>query len=674
MNKGYKILLNKEKSVLSTNINEEININIENTTRPLPLGDVEHTVNAFEQFEKERAESTKYRFYGTINPMISNMLYNDNVDIISGNTGVVGKKILSDRIFLNDGWYGTFFENNDTSEEGFEYVNKFNDNSSTLCAFTPFDPGYERLNILDTDGIPNYMLKLTYPYSTKDITLIENNGGITLANGIPIIKKIKISINDRLYTGFKTPINHGLDVGDEIKMYNFQDPTGNLVLSARTISIFSLGNQVNDDKERIFVVDINPSEIDINIGISTIKRSVIGVESEYYVRSFSALTTNEIDYDLYPAAFGKNYFNDQVAAFYFKNDIDIKNIRDNLGRPLSEIYLTIIKQGEELDPTNYNHMYWIQQQSGLTPTLNTQFWTPIAGGYSTEKNADVNYNIRAFSDSAFPQNYYTGIDISATTYDADIVEYNSNVLLEKKLEDVYHRINTVYRENRSTIIGGDPPVSNLTEGYIYQPHKKMQIREFSDFIEEGDTINTVGIPDYSTSKYSASTQSLATGPIEPIPLSKVSRQFKWRDLLDIGFIDSNGFGVDYPFESGAHYLNIDTRFYLQRQDPPCGRKLNSVETSYNKETFPSDYLYLLYSPNFYQYEITNAEELNNIFTNTQQDWFEEVTSPSYQGNEFIEMTLYILNYVGDYGLGSRYTPGGCLDFSSINQKTIDDEC
>lgn len=93
MNKGYKILLNKEKSVLSTNINEEININIENTTQPLPLGDVEHTVSAFEEFEKERLASTKYRFYGTINPMISNMLYNDNVYILSGNTGIVGKKI-----------------------------------------------------------------------------------------------------------------------------------------------------------------------------------------------------------------------------------------------------------------------------------------------------------------------------------------------------------------------------------------------------------------------------------------------------------------------------------------------------------------------------------------------------------------------------------------------------
>jgi len=671
MNKEYKILLNKEKSVLSTNINEEININIENTTQPLPLGDVEHTVSAFDQFEKERAESTKYRFYGTINPMISNMLYNDNVNIISGNTGIVGKKINSDNIFQNEGWYGTFYENNETAE-GFAYTNKFNDNNSTLCKFIPFDPGYERLNILDTDGIPNYMLKLTYPYSTKDITLVQNDGGITLADGIPVIKKMKISINDRAYTGFKTAINHGLDVGDEIKMYNFQDITGNLVLSARTISIFSLGNQINNNPERIFVVDIDPEEIEINIGISTIKRSVIGVESEYYVRSFSALTTNEIDYDLYPAAFGVNYFYDKVAAYYFKNDIDIKNIRDNLGRPLSEIYLTIIKQGEELDPTNYNHMYWITQQSGLTPPINTQFWGSIAGGYSTEKDENVNYNIRAFSDSDYPQNYYTGIDVDSTTYDADIVEYNSNVLLEKKLEDVYHRINTVYRENLSDIIGGDPPVDNLTEGYIYLPHKKIQIREFSDFIEEGDTINTVGIPDYSTSKYSADTQSLATGPIEPIPLSKVSRPYKWRDLLDIGFIDGNGFGVDYPFESGAHYLNIDSRFYLQRQDPPCFPIIETKTESWKNSKFPLNFINLIISPNFNQFEIINVGQLEQL---EGIDWYNIITSSNYNGSNEIVMVLDFITYLGKYlNLGDRYTPGGCLDFSIINQKTIDDEC
>jgi len=662
----YKILLNKEKSVLSTNINEEININIENTTQPLPLGDVAHTVSAFEQFEKERLESTKYRFYGTINPMICNMLYNDNVYILSGDTGIVGKKIPSDSIFDKDGWYGSLYEINNND--------KFNDNESTLCKFTPFDPGYDRLNMLDSDGKQNYMLKLTYPFSTKTITLVENTAGITLDDGIPVIEKLKININDRAYTGFRTVINHGLDAGDEIKMYNFTDLTGgDLVLSARTISIFKLGNQTNDNKDRIFVVDINPAEIDFSNGVSTIKRSVIGAESKYYVRSFSALTTNEVDYDFYPAAFGVNYFYDDLAAFYFKNDIDIKNIRDNLGRPLSEIYLTIIKQDEDVDPTNINNQYWINQQSGLTQDKQNRFWTKIKGGYDTEKNENGYYNIRAIGANDpdalpnYPQVYYEPIDETDNIFDGDIVEYNINELVEKKLEDVYHRINTIYRENLSDITLESP---NLSEGYIYLPHRKIQIREFSDFIEEGDSINTIGIPDYATLKYSANTQSLPSGNIGTIPLSTISRQYKWRDLLDIGFIDNNGLGVDYPFESGAHYLNITSRFYLQRQDPPCNVTLDSDNLLIPQDRVNFDYYLTL--PNFYDWEILNLNELVGAFVTNQNLGFPNIND--LQSSNPGKIDVRFINYYGEYNLGIRYTPGGCVNLNLIKQKTIDDEC
>ena len=37
--------------------------------------------------------------------------------------------------------------------------------------------------------------------------------------------------------------------------------------------------------------------------------------------------------------------------------------------------------------------------------------------------------------------------------------------------------------------------------------------------------------------------------------------YKWRDLMDIGEFDASGDGVDYPFESGAHYLYLDKRFF-----------------------------------------------------------------------------------------------------------------
>ena len=662
MDKEYKILLNKEKSVLSTNINEEIIINIENTTKPLPLGDVEHTVNTFEQYEKERAESTKYRFYGVVNPMVCNMLYNDNVFILSGNTGIVGKKISSDSIFEKDGWYGSFYELSDD--------NTFNDNKSTLCQFTPFDPGYERLNILDTDGQQNYMLKITYPYAKKDdIVLVENTAGITISDGIPVIEKLTINIHDRAYTGFKTPINHGLSEGDEIKMYNFNDITSNLVLSAKTISIFKLGNQTNENKERVFVVDISPADIDINLGVSTIKRSVNDVESEYYVRSFSALTTDEVDYDIYPAAYGVNYFNDDVAAFYFKNDIDIKDIRDNLGRPLSELFLTIIKQDEDLDPTNINHMYWINQQSGLPTTINERFWTEIKGGYDTEKHELVNYNIRSVGSNpsilpTYTQEYFESIDESDTIFDGDIVEYNSNNLIEIKLEDIYHRINTIYRENYSSI--NTEASYDLKEGYIYTPHKKIEIRSFSESIEEGDSINTIGIPDYATLKYSADTQPISTGPIETIPLSSISKKYKWRDLLDIGFIESGDNGVNYPFESGAHYIYMTTRFYLQRQDPPCDILITNkiIEVPYDEAKFN----YFLGLPSFVDYNIINYEQLLLILSP------HEINNLTPGSADQLQTDIRFVNYYGNYNLGERYTPGGCIDLTIIERKTIDDEC
>ena len=131
--------------------------------------------------------------------------------------------------------------------------------------FIPFDPGYDRLRILDSDGIPNYLFKITYPFRNKDIKIVQNSQGIMLSDGIPVIEKFLIELNGRKYTGFKTAINHGLSTNDEITLLNFQDTslTQTLSLTQRTFRVFKLGNQTNDLKFRVFVIDVNP----VNIGI-----------------------------------------------------------------------------------------------------------------------------------------------------------------------------------------------------------------------------------------------------------------------------------------------------------------------------------------------------------------------------------------------------------------------
>ena len=166
------------------------------------------------------------------------------------------------------------------------------------------------------------------------------------------------------------------------------------------------------------------------------------------LEKFKALTFEYTDYDIYPAAFGVNYFNDNLAAFNFIKDIDVDGIVDNLGRPLSEIYLTIVKNDSDADIATKNAQYWLEQQVNLPAAIKDRFWTRIKGGFLTEKNTSLNYNIRAIGDPDYSSSvWYENIDESRQCIRiGDIVEYNNVELLERRLEEVYHRINTIYTE------------------------------------------------------------------------------------------------------------------------------------------------------------------------------------------------------------------------------------
>ena len=715
MEKTNKILLNSVRLPDNVNVNTQIQFGLSNTNKPIPLNDIDTTVSQFEQFEKERANSTIYRFYGVVKPVVTNVLFNENIKIYENqNSQIVTKTIMSSSIFEKDGWVGSYNDEPNTDEI------QYNDNKSALCEFFPFNPGYDRLKMLDSDGASNYLLKIVYPFENKDIVLVKNNLNISLKDGIPIIDKFTIELNGRQYTGFRTPMNHGLNVGDKIKLYNFVDNTPNNTLNLNTQSyrVFKLGNQTNDNKFRTFVLDINPIDINFSLGVSTIKRSVNGKLSSYYVRRFKSLTSSDYkDYDLYPAAYGVTYFNDEVVAFNFKNDIDVSNLLDNLGRPITELYLSIIKNDNDSNPTSINTQYWLTQQQNLPTPYNTRFWTKISAGYELENDASVNYNIRSYGDTNFVgSTYYENIDESDDTFDGDIVEYNENELLERRLENVYHRINTVYREYLNSINSSS---ENKKEGYIYTPFNLIQIREFSNYINP--VVNLQSVLD----------QYNITNPIEIDELRKAFQipnyatqiapnVYKWRDLLAIGEFDNSGSGVDYPFESGAHYVYIDKRFYFQRQDPPC----EFVLTSENLVLGASDVnnvqqnklVKLLNDPTFLNYSINipaaSLVNINDVTTvpnpqsglivfNTNPDTVNGVGVGYYQfnGNVWSKViftldvgsanTVDIINYnglanlnievtladfIGEYELGKRDVAGGCLDLSFLKEKEVDDVC
>ena len=69
------------------------------------------------------------------------------------------------------------------------------------------------------------------------------------------------------------------------------------------------------------------------------------------------------------------------------------------------------------------------------------------------------------------------------------------------------------------------------------------IRRYSTYIEEGDPLKVVNIPDYAF-------------------YSNLSNSFRWRDIYPYGFVDNDGVGVDYPFINGKHYPFVNTIFRI----------------------------------------------------------------------------------------------------------------
>lgn len=113
-------------------------------------------------------------------------------------------------------------------------------------------------------------------------------------------------------------------------------------------------------------VNLDPNTQDI-----TYKQVVNGEEVEYYVRIFSQLPNwrfakekptayniyknnstlikdNQVDFENHISnlAFAKNIYGDDISQIVFTDDINIDELKDNLGRPLTEIYLTLLKNNK----------------------------------------------------------------------------------------------------------------------------------------------------------------------------------------------------------------------------------------------------------------------------------------------------------------------------------------
>ena len=109
------------------------------------------------------------------------------------------------------------------------------------------------------------------------------------------------------------------------------------------------------------------------------------------------------------------------------------------------------------------------------------------------------------------------------------------------------------------------PIDNM-EGYYYQPHYRIKLRQLSPYVESSQTDNIYNLP-------------------ENVIYDSDNKIFKWRDLYDHGFIDTDGNGTNFPFINNTHHVMSDINFYL-RNEQTYSNKQDGVLggfTSYNNK-------------------------------------------------------------------------------------------
>ena len=304
------------------------------------------------------------------------------------------------------------------------------------------------------------------------------------------------------------------------------------------------------------------------------KKVVNGIECDYYVRIFSKIpnfknssvdVSNEYeiykngaktikkyqdkkyDFESHPSrlAFAKNIYSDEIGEVVFTDDINIANLKDNLGRPLSSIYLTLVKNNKGYKEWyGYNYIdNWDEAETKSSSVEFAHCFGSVRCGIEISDESIYNETVNSINKINAIDSPY-GYDISDingnrsyTTetnknvsiddyevwfdfdknYYGDLCYYDNYNAIERSIQPILHRFNTAQRESIASKssnyfnkfvydeIKHDDYDSSYTyeieanvfnecnskkEGYYYKPHYEIPIKSYGK-------VNTI-LPDFLT--------------------------------------------------------------------------------------------------------------------------------------------------------------------------------
>lgn len=539
MNK-YTIIPSSLQYKAAPDVDLEINLNLQSTSQELIEYDRSATISLAQVYDDERQECSVFRPTFKVT-----YLYNNT---ITGTTNYLP--------FQYNLYYIQPVESKATNVwKGFPQYYEFD--------FYRPDIKDQHLNYKSKSAFTyNWMYYITYPsensynkklrFSSDDLGNFEWEA----KEGIPF-SILNTKYNGTSIISFKCIASHGLSVGEYVQLsfsyassnifqvYNLGDGTfGSDEYIFNIINIGYTGNTFDNKTTGVFKRVINPDNFSETLSSYYVRRHKImkGVEDVLITKNgfeknvfgeerkfeYNVLTPNNVSRISQKTS--SNSYNFTVAT-----DIDVRDMIDNQKRPLTEIYLTIINKGY----TGYFNYSAIG--SGIK-----QGWE-----FNLNKQSSSWWDANNFlSDTNIPTEKYTRTNGSTKTFyynknlnvgdliDGDFCEWNDYEQKERVISKYYQKIKynpTVFQ------------TTNLTDtnspGYYYEPHNKITIRTFSDYIETGSPNKVENIPSYAF-------------------FSRSDREFRWRDLYSYGFVDELKIGVDDPFLNTAHYPYTNVIFRL----------------------------------------------------------------------------------------------------------------
>lgn len=313
---------------------------------------------------------------------------------------------------------------------------------------------------------------------------------------------------------------------------------------------------VDASDNKYYLVNGKYVNLDLDSQHISYKKVVNGIECNYYVRIFSkvpnfknasAVTSSE--YDIYKddsklireyqgsdydfeshvsrLAFAKNIYGDEIGEVVFTDDIDISNLKDNLGRPLSTLYITFIKSNggykewygfdnvpiyPPSDKVTYSHCfgaltcgYETSDESIYTNGISSINKINNIGGDAMGVNVlSINKDVEKYRNNGNFKEREVAYGVDKNFY-GDLCFYDEYNATEVSIQPMMYRFNTAQREsilssssdkfngyNYDDIVYDDYDISNTftvktsqvsgtnsrKEGYYYKPHYPIEIKMF----------------------------------------------------------------------------------------------------------------------------------------------------------------------------------------------------